>query len=149
MNFLKTVTDDLEAQAALKRIADAAAEQVWQEDFAKFCDKKKAFIADCIEAGLDVGYAEEPLKFPDPMPDRISIMTPVKALGYLLHIGIVAKQLVLPAFGRAYGYEITCTVDRPGCSKQICTADPDAKSLHDGLVQASKAALDEVLNAKV
>jgi hypothetical protein len=142
MNFLNTVTSKLQAQAALKSIANAAAEQVWQEDFAKFCDKKKAFIADCVEAGLDIAYVEEALSYPGPMPGHISIMTVVNAFGYSLRINVAAGQ---SDDADCYCYAVGCYIDMPGTSKHTCIADPDAQSLHDALVEVSKAALDEVL----
>jgi hypothetical protein len=145
MNFLNTVTTEMQAQAALKSIANAAAEKVWQEDFAKFCDKKKAFIADCVEAGLELAYCAEALSYPDPIPDRISIMTTAKAFGFSLRINVVAKQVALPWLTQRYGYEAVCYIDMPGTNKHTCTAEPDVQSLYDALVQASKAALDEVL----
>jgi hypothetical protein len=145
MNFLNTVTTEMQAQAALKSIANAASEKVWQEDYARFCDKKKAFIADCVEAGLDIAYAEETLSYLAPMPACITIMTTVTAFGFSLRVNVVAKQIVLPGLTQRYGYEAACNIDMPGASKHTSAADPDAQSLHDALVEVCKAALDEVL----
>jgi hypothetical protein len=149
MNFLNTVTSELQAQAELKSIANAAAEKVWQEDFAKFCDKKKALVADCVEAGLDIAYVEEALSYPDRMPHCISITTTVTAFRVPLRINVVAGQSEKPSgpFGRIeyYAYAVGCYTEMPGGVTHTCTADPDAKSLHDALVQVSKAALAEVL----
>jgi hypothetical protein len=149
MNFLNTVTTELQAQAALKSIANAAAEKVWQADYAKFCDKKKAFIADCVEAGLDIFYGERALRCPNPIPDCITIETTATAFGFSLRIDVVAGQSEKPSgpcdWVEHYAYAVGCYIDLPGASKHTCTADPDAQSLHDALVQVSKAALDEVL----
>jgi hypothetical protein len=153
MNFLNTVTSEMQAQAALKSIANAAAEKVWQEDFAKFCDKKKAFIADCVEAGLDIAYVEEALGYPDPMPARISIMTTVIAFGLSLQIDVAAGQLEQPSgpcgWIEYYAYAVSCYIDMPGSNNHAVIADPDAQSLYDALVKVSKAALDEVLQCRV
>ena len=45
--------------------------------------------------------------------------------------------------------DLSSLVDVPRYNTHVCAADPDAQSLHDALVQASKSALDEVLNATV
>jgi hypothetical protein len=149
MNFLNTVTSELQAQAALKSIANAEAEKVWQEDYAKFCDKRTAFINDCIEAGLDIDYPIQAQSYPDPMPDYITITTTVTAFGFTLRVSVVAGQVKKATgpvnSGERYAYAVGCWIDMSGASKHTCIADPDAQSLHDALVQASKASLVEVL----
>jgi hypothetical protein len=149
MNFLNTVTSELQAKATLKSIANAAAEKTWQEDYAKFCDKKKAFVANCVEAGLDIVYVEEALSYPARMPHCITITTTATAFGFTLRISVAAGQTQKPSgpcgWIDCYSYGVGCYIDMPGGSKHTCTADPDAQSLHDALVEVSKAALAEVL----
>lgn len=141
MNFLKTVTDQMQAQVALQSIANAKAEQLWQEDFAKFCDKKKAFIADCIEAGLNVIYVEEDLSYPCPIPKSMSIMVKEEVLSKWLTIRVKAGWILPPGeCTRTYGYEVSCTMIAEAYC-HIATATPDAQSLHDALVSAAKSAL--------
>jgi hypothetical protein len=146
MNFLNTVTSELQAQAALKSIANAAAEKVWQEDYVKFCDKRAAFIIDCIGAGLDIDYPIEAQSYPTAIPESITVSTKVDAVGFTLRVTVVARNRATSnGFGRRYCYGASCQVDRPGSDKHTVLADPDAQSLHDALVETCKAALAEVL----
>jgi hypothetical protein len=152
MNFLTTVTEQLNARMKLKAIADSKAQEVWEEDYQAFCVRKNTFIDDCVEAGLDILYVEEAIKFPAPMPDAVSVVHSVNVFGYDIRVSVLAGNHLWPpsdlrtASQTKYSYSVSVTTSQiPGSNTYKCLTDPDAKSLHDGLVQVSKECLAALL----
>lgn len=144
MNFIRTLETEMAELTKQREAETAVAKQVWDSDFAEFCERKQQFITHCNEAGLEIEYVEEALKFPDPMPERIAIMTPVVALGQRLSVEVRAGVFDMNTTGnieRRWGYEVSCQNMTPCGNTSIVKADPDAQSLHDALVRTSKDVL--------